>query len=239
MSNPFIVFGASGAIGGAMAQTIVESGKPVILQYHKNESGLPSVESVGKYSLDLRDSKAVESFVLELESQYDSISGFIFSVANLFDQKLTHNQKWESFQEQIDLQVKAFYNVSNALLPLMKKNELGSKVLVVGSEFTLGVAPLKITPYIIAKNALTEYAKLLSREWLKHKIRVHILAPGMLRSNLTSNMPDRYLEEVISKMPEKELTRLEDIQGLTKFLISDQANSIYGNVIQVSRGDRR
>ncbi len=65
---------------------------------------------------------------------------------------------------------------------------------------------MKIAPYIAAKSASTSYVKILAKELIKKDIRVFILSPGMIKSNLTSNIPEEYFKQIEQSLPEKKLT---------------------------------
>ena len=79
----------------------------------------------------------------------------------------------------------------------------------------------------------------MSQEWLKHNIRVHILAPGMVKSSLIADMPDRYLDQIVEGMPEKQLTTADDVADVAEFLMTSKADTLYGNITHASRAVRR
>ena len=68
---------------------------------------------------------------------------------------------------------------------------------------------------------------------------MHILAPGMVKSSLTDHMPDRYLDQVVESMPEKQLTTVDDVADMAEFLMTPKADTMYGSIIHASRAERR
>jgi 3-oxoacyl-[acyl-carrier protein] reductase len=152
---------------------------------------------------------------------------------------LAHRTDWSVFQEQFDTQLKFLHETIRATKPLMETAESGARVIVLSTEFVLGAPPQKIAPYVAAKAALTTYARVAAQELIKQGIRVHILAPGMVESALTADMPAEYLAEVAAAMPEKRLTSAMDVADVAQFLFTPAADSMYGTVIPVSRADRR
>ena len=86
----------------------------------------------------------------------------------------------------------------------------------------MGLPPIKIAPYVIAKSALTTYARILSQELLPKNIRVHIMAPGLIQSKLTMDLPKKYLEILKAEMPEKTFTSMRDIADIAALLMSDE-----------------
>ena len=155
-----------------------------------------------------------------------------------FKNRLTHRTGWEAFEEQMQSQVKALHLIATAAFPLLSANEGTSRFIIIGSEFTLGAPPVKTAPYSAAKSAMTAYAQIIAQEWLKHAIRVHILAPGLVRTELVADMPDAFLDQLAETMPEKMLTSAEDVAALAAFCMTDAADALYGAPLRVSRGAR-
>ena len=246
MQNPVLILGATGSIGGAIAKRLAAKG-PVILHGRdkrklallKDELSSNNKHRVSAYSADLKQIDEVQSLIGNISVEYKNLSGIVFSVAQSFTNKLTHNIPWEDFSEQIDSQLKSLHFVVQNTLPLLKGCKGGARLVILSTEFLIGSPPIKTAPYVSAKAALTTYSRVLSQEWLKYNIRVHILAPGIVRSSLTASMPDRYLDQVADGMPEKQLTAADDVAGMTEFLMTPKADTLYGTIIHASRAGRR
>lgn len=246
--GPVLVIGASGAIGGAVARRVAESGRPVIT--HGREDGA-RLRSIGGAIGDLPPagsfSVAGDFSILEeadhvgeaVRARTDRLSGLVFAAARPFRNKLTVNTDWSVFQAQIDSQLHAFHAAMTRFKPLLAANPGGARVVALSTEFVLGPPPIKTAPYVAAKAALTTYAKVLAQELLASGIRVHVLAPGMVRSALTADMPDEYLDIVADGMPEKRLTTAEDVADVCAFLLRPEADTLYGTVTHASRAARR
>ncbi len=244
MQAPVLILGASGTLGGAIAHKLHGAGQPVIL--HAN-TGVDRIASLAAecgaapvVSADLTDEDQVTGLFDDLAGRHGALSGLVLSVARPFPNKLTHRTPWDVFQAQIDSQLKAAHLVLSAAQPLLKAHGATdtARVLVISTEFALSMPPVKVAPYVAAKAALTAYAKVIAQEWLVHNIRVHIMAPGMVKSELTADLPDMYLEQVADAMPEKRLTSSDDVADVAAFLMSPAANSLYGTVIPVTRNER-
>ena len=245
MQDPVLILGATGSIGGAIAKRLVIKG-PVIL-HGRNQKKLNLLKSdlsnsehqIDSYLADLRRLDEVESLFSKIVMQHKKLSGVVFSVAQPFSKKLTHNIPWKDFSEQIDSQLKSLHFVVQNALPLLKESNSGARVVILSTEFLIGAPPIKTASYVSAKAALTAYSRVLSQEWLKHNIRVHILAPGMVKSSLIADMPDRYLDQVVESMPEKQLTTVDDVADTAEFLMTPKADTLYGTIIHASRAVRR
>ena len=245
MQAPILILGASSTLGGAIARKLSKDGRQLILHGFKGRNRLRELASecdgAQILTADLTNENSVKVLFDEVSKIQDGLSGLIFSVAEKFAHKLTHRTQWSEFQAQFDSQLKAFHFCLTEAMPLLKSSESedSSRVIVLSTEYAIGIPPLKITPYVVAKSALTSYAKVIAQEWLKHNVRVHILAPGMVKSNLTAEMPEMYLKEFTKMMPEKCLTSVMDVASVASFLMTEAADSLYGTVIPVTRGNRQ
>ncbi|MBV28957.1 MAG: hypothetical protein CMM22_04015 [Rhodospirillaceae bacterium] len=242
MQDPVLILGASGVIGAAIARRLCSDG-PVILHGYEGTKRLKSlageIDGAETVSADLRDPGQVANMSRKLSEDHSALRGVVFAVASPFPHKLTHKTDWSVFETQIDTQLKALHLSLSATLPLLEAHEGTSRALVLSTEYMLGVPPVKIAPYVAAKASLTAYTRVLAQEWLGRGIRVHILAPGMVKSALTAELPDMYLQQAAEAMPEKHLTSDEDVAAVAAFLMSEGGDVLYGTVVPVSRAQRR
>ena len=244
MQNPVLILGASGEIGKHIAEKLSQNGQSLIL--HGNKNTPPKIRSLAEgqtielVCADLTDEKSVQTLFDFIGEKYAALSGVVFSVAQPFKNRLSHRTPWGVFDGQIQTQLKAAHLTLSAAYPMLKEHgkDCSGRVIVVSTEYSLGLPPVKIAPYVAAKSALNSYALSLAQEWLGSNIKVHILAPGLLRSNLTSHMPELYLEELIKNMPEKRLTSAEDVANFAAFLMTADADPLYGSIIPITRGRR-
>jgi 3-oxoacyl-[acyl-carrier protein] reductase len=237
MQDPVLILGATGTLGGAMARRLAAAG-PVIVHGRCPDDRLDAISratSGRPVAADLTDPRAVS----ELFAGIDRLAGMVFAVARPFPHKMAHRTSWDDFQAQIDGQLKALHLSLAAALPALRDRAGGARVLVLSTEYVLGMPPVKIGPYVAAKAAMTAYARVVAQEWLALGIRVHILAPGMVQSKLTAGLPREYLDQVAEGMPEGRLTSPDDVAGVAAFLMSPEADPLYGTIIPASRAARR
>jgi NAD(P)-dependent dehydrogenase (short-subunit alcohol dehydrogenase family) len=187
---------------------------------------------------DLCDEAATTALFKRIQDTHGRLGGLVFSVAVPFANKLAHRTAWSVFESQLSTQLKALHLSASAAYPLLADREGTRRVVLVSSEFAVASPPIKTAPYAAAKAAMTAYGRVIAKEWLKHGIRVHIVAPGMVKTPLIADIPDEYLDQVAASMPEGRLTSAGDVAGMVQFLMTDAADSLYGSTIRVSRGER-
>ena len=244
MQNPVLILGASGEVGENIAEKFNQSGQSLILHGNRNTPkkirALSKHQTIKSVCADLTDEKSVQNLFNFIGKEYTALSGVVFSVAQPFSNKLSHRTPWRTFNEQIQTQLKAAHLSLTAAYPMLKEHarDSAARVIIISTEYSIGLPPVKIAPYVAAKSALNAYALSLAQEWLGSNIRVHIMAPGLLRSNLTSHMPELYFEGLIKNMPEKQLTSAEDVANFAAFLNAPDANPQYATIIPITRGKR-
>lgn len=242
MQDPVLIIGASGTIGSAIARKLAAEGTALLLHGRGADGRLDALsQELGAPAIaaDLTDDAGIATLAEAAAAQGSGLSGLVFSAAQPFPHKLTLRTDWSVFQDQIDSQVKAFHQVMTRLKPMLADRPDGARVVVLSTEYVIGAPPPKIAPYVAAKAALTRYAQVLAQEVLAAGIRIQILAPGMVRSALTADMPDEYLDIVADGMPEKRLTAAQDVADLCGFLLTPAADTLYGSIIPVTRAQRR
>jgi NAD(P)-dependent dehydrogenase (short-subunit alcohol dehydrogenase family) len=240
--SPILILGASGGIGSAIASRLSRTGQPLILHGRDpvrlaalaaNLGGTCNVESA-----DLCEEAETAALFKRVRDVHGRLSGMVFSVAAPFANKLAHRTAWSQFDCQISTQLKALHLSASAAYPLLADGNGTSRFVLVSSEFAVASPPIKTAPYAAAKAAMTAYGQVIAKEWLRHGIRVHIVAPGMVKTPLIAHIPDEFLDQVASSMPEGRLTAVADVAGIVEFLMTDAADTLYGSPIRVSRGER-
>jgi 3-oxoacyl-[acyl-carrier protein] reductase len=240
--DPILILGASGGIGRAIAARLAKANHSLILHgrdQHRLETIAHELAIGGPVECaDLSDEAAVAGLFDRIAKRGGRLGGMVFSVAAPFANKLTHRTPWSAFELQISTQLKALHLTATAAYPLLSDGGPTRRVILVSSEFAINAPPVKTAPYVAAKAAMTAYGQVIAREWLGKGIRVHIVAPGMVKTPLVSHIPDEFLDQVAASMPERKLTTAEDVAGVVEFLMTDAADALYGNPIRVSRGER-
>jgi NAD(P)-dependent dehydrogenase (short-subunit alcohol dehydrogenase family) len=240
--DPILILGASGGIGRSIATRLSGTGSPLIL-HGRDKARLMALSSqLGGNCFvecaDLCDQADVAALFKRVRDAHGRLSGLVFSIAAPFSNKLAHRTAWSVFEHQISTQLKALHLSASAAYPLLADGNETSRVVVVSSEFAIASPPIKTAPYAAAKAAMTAYGQVIAKEWRGKGIRVHIIAPGMVKTPLIAHIPDEFLDQVADSMPEGRLTTVEDIAGIVEFLMSDAADTLYGSPIRVSRGER-
>ena len=206
--SPILIFGASGAIGSNAAHILKKNKYNLLLSNSKKNQDIKSLsEKLNSPYFSFNFDKKLSKKQLEnkIKKHTSILQGIIISIAKPFPNKLIQNTEDFIFEEQINIHLLALHKIIRSCLPLLEraKSFCTPRIIYISSEYLIGSPPVKIAPYIAAKSASTSYIKILAKELIKKDIRVFILSPGMIKSNLTSNIPEEYFKQIEQSMPEK------------------------------------
>ncbi|MBT3700613.1 MAG: SDR family oxidoreductase [Alphaproteobacteria bacterium] len=139
------------------------------------------------------------------------------------------------FASQIERQLAGTHRLASGFLPHMSDRGSGA-VIGIGSVFSEGVPPVGMTPYVVAKSALTAYLKCLAVEYGPKGIRCNIVSPGITETSLAANIPDRQRKVAAAQTPLRRLAMPEDIANAVAYLASPEAGFVSGHTLTVSGG---
>ena len=126
-----------------------------------------------------------------------------------------------------------FYTCRAVTRPMMKKRA-GSIVNVssiVGVHGNWGQ-----TNYAASKAGIIGFTKSLARELGSRNVRANVVAPGYIRTQLTEVLPEEAIAAMIGATPLGRVGEPEDVAGAVRFLCSDEASFISGEVLLVDGG---
>ena len=124
--------------------------------------------------------------------------------------------------------------MSSAIQRLFIKQRKGS-IINIGS-----IVGLKGNPgqsnYAASKAGIIGFSKSLALELGSRNIRVNVIAPGFIETEMTDNLSENIIENWKNNIPLKRIGKPEDVANACIFLASDMSEYITGQVIQVDGG---
>lgn len=233
-----LVTGASGDIGQAIATALVQAGWSVIA--HAN-SGRDRVNAwvdetraaggvVEAIVFDVTDAKA-STLALQTLLAAGPISAVVNN-AGIHDDAPMAGMSLQQWHRVIDVSLHGFFHVTQPLLLPMARQRFGRIVSVSSVAGVLGNRGQ--TNYAAAKSALHGASKSLAREMASRGITVNVVAPGLIAGRMAQ---DSFAPEQIKQMvPAARAGKPEEVAALVRFLCSEEAGYINGQVIGVNGG---
>jgi 3-oxoacyl-[acyl-carrier protein] reductase len=233
-----IVTGGSKGIGRAISIELSQSGYHVIANYHSDDAAADDLVeyikaengSAEKLKFDVKDAEASEKAINEIISKYNAIDVLVNNAGMISDELfvMMTAKKWD---EVIDTTLKGFFNVTRPVLQKMVKQKNGA---IVSISSAAGLMANKgQANYSAAKAGLIGASRTISSEVARLGIRVNVVAPGLIETAMIKDVP---LADLKNMIPMARIGKTEEVAKVVKFLCSDDASYITGQVISVNGG---
>ena len=233
-----LVTGGSRGIGRAIAMELADAGYKVIISYKTNdqaaEETLSSIRSKGgsadKVRFDVADAKEAAKQVDEIVSRNQNLR-ILVNNAGVTADGLFMMMPEEDWDTVIQTTLKGFYNVTKPVIKRMARNRKGSVVSI--SSISALVGNRGQANYAAAKAGLIAASRALASEVARLGIRVNVVAPGLIDTEMIKGAPIERIKDII---PMARIGKPEEVAKVVRFLCSDDASYITGQVISVNGG---
>ena len=143
--------------------------------------------------------------------------------------------EWSDYLQHLEFQVRAVASISRAVHPFMKRAGGGSIVNVLSQVTGNSPAP-RMADYVTAKYALLGLSKALAVEWANDRIRVNMVSPGLVQTELTQHYHDKVFKMEAARNPLRRLATPDDVARSVAFLVGDEASYLTGVNLFVTGG---
>ncbi|MGH2933227.1 MAG: 3-oxoacyl-[acyl-carrier-protein] reductase [Gaiellaceae bacterium] len=227
-----LVTGASRGIGRAIAEELARAGAEVVIGYRTGaDEAQELAQAIGGRAVQADVSSAEEAARLVADAGDLEI---LVNNAGLTRDGLLARMADDDWRAVIETNLSSvFYTCRAVCRPMMKKRS-GAVVNVssiVGVHGNWGQ-----TNYAASKAGIIGFTKSLARELGSRNVRANVVAPGYVLTQLTEVLPDEALAAMIQATPLGRAGVPEDVAGAVRFLCSDEASFITGEVLLVDGG---
>lgn len=235
-----LVTGASRGIGKAISDVLGVQGATVI-GTATSESGADAIsqrfldaEFKGQgMCLDVSDDALVEAVMRAISEKYGAV-GILVNNAGITRDNLLMRMKIDEWDSVLSTNLTSLYRLSKACLRAMMKARTGRIINIASVVAASGNAGQ--TNYSAAKAGMLGFTKSLAQEVGSRGITVNAVAPGMIDTDMTRELPDSQRETLLAAIPLARLGQPEEIASVVAFLASDAAAYITGETIHVNGG---
>jgi len=231
-----LVTGGSRGIGAAISRELAKAGAKVALNYRAGEEAADEVaEDIGGLAVraDVSKPEEVQALIEHVEGELGDIDALVNN-AGVTRDTLIARMTDDDWQTVIDTNLRGTFNTSRAVSRKMLRRRAGSIVnlsSVVGVHGNPGQAN-----YAASKAGIIGLTKALARELGSRGVRVNAIAPGYISTELTDVLNDEQRGLILQNTPLGRLGEPEDVARAVRFLCSDEAAFITGEVLLVDGG---
>jgi 3-oxoacyl-[acyl-carrier protein] reductase len=231
-----LVTGGSRGIGAAISRELGRAGARVAVNYRSGKEAAEEVASeIGGIALaaNVGDPAEAKALVEQVESELGDVD-LLVNNAGITRDTLIARMSDEEWEEVIETNLRGTFNTCRAVARKMLRRRSGSIVnltSVVGIHGNPGQAN-----YAASKAGIIGLTKALARELGSRGVRVNAVAPGYIATELTDVLSEEIRGAILGNTPMGRLGNPEDVAAAVRFLCSDEAAFITGDVLLVDGG---
>ncbi len=186
------------------------------------------------YKVDISDNRQVEGAVRDIGTKFDKVDILVNNAGICMLEKF-EDMSFELRDKHFNININGTWNVTKALLPLMKKSGKGS-IVNLSSVTGTKVADVGEVAYATTKAAIMGFTKGLAIELVSDNIRVNSILPGYILTPMVEKMakvsnpdnPQSVIDGIAGAIPMNRLGNIEELGELAAFLSCEEASYITG-----------
>ena len=242
MNDPktsILVTGASSGIGRAIAVRLAGDGYDVAVHYSRNRDGadltMKLVSQVSSNSRLLKFDMSDEQETRQVIEADMDVHGAYYGVicnAGITRDGVFPALSSDDWRRVIDVNLNGFYNVLHPIVMPMVRRRKPGRIVTISSVSGLMGNHGQVN-YSASKAGIIGASKALALDLAKRKITVNCVAPGLIESEMTEDLP---LEKIIGSVPVGRIGKPEEVAASVSFLCSPEAAYITRQVLSVNGG---
>jgi 3-oxoacyl-[acyl-carrier protein] reductase len=236
-----VVTGSSRGIGKAIAFELARCGADVAVNYRSSaaaaEAVVERIEAAGREAVpvqaDVADPEEVDRMAEEVHDALGPVDILVNNAGITVDGKF-ENMTLEEWRRVMRVNLDGTFNCTKAFFDDIRSADHGRLInisSVVGQQGNYGQAN-----YATSKGGLFAFTRTLALELASDGSTANCVAPGFARTDMLEKVPERVQEKIRAKIPLDRFAEPEDIVGIVRFLASEQADYMTGQVLGVNGG---
>ncbi len=236
-----IISGASRGIGRAIAKELAAAGANISFNYLTSDQDSDDLANELKamgakakaFKVDVRDFKAVKSWVDETKELYGGIDVVVNNAGIIKDKALAlmDTDDWHSV---INTNLNGTFNLTRAAIISLIKQKSGVIINVSSISGMIGIS--RQSNYSASKAGIIGFTRSLAREVGPYNVRVNAVAPGFIETEMLKDLTDEYREQMIKQIPLSRLGKAGEVAKLVAFLSGKDAGYITGQTFVIDGG---
>lgn len=242
MKKTVVITGAAKGIGAEIAREFAKDNYNVCVNYNTSDEKAKALQEELKnqgyevtiYKADVGDRVQVDKMIDDILARYSSID-VVVNNAGICEYKLFTDLTEEDLQKMINVSVIGTFNVTQAALKKYMLNKKDGTIINISSIWGIVGSAMEVN-YSTSKAAIIGMSKALAKELGPSNITVNVVAPGAIYTDMNSSFSEEEMNEFCEDVPLGRVGEVFEISGVVKFLASDKARYITGQVISPNGG---
>ncbi|USZ73675.1 SDR family NAD(P)-dependent oxidoreductase [Natronosalvus halobius] len=237
-----IVTGGSSGIGNAIATALAEAGATVIIANRSADAGKQAAREITEQtagealaiSADVCDEQSVTNLMDQTVEACGGID-ILVNNAGIAISEPAEEKELENWEQTLKTNLTGVFLCAKHAGKVMIDGDGGSILNISSINAFVAEEHVPHVDYHATKGGVEAFTRQLASEWGQYDIRVNTLAPGFVRTELSSD-DSQVNEERRSRIPLGKIARPEDLVGAAVFLSSDAASYVSGTTLLVDGG---
>ncbi len=236
-----VVTGASRGIGRAIAEEFGDHGADVVVNYRTSEGLAHEVadaieDGPGRavpVQADVSDPEAVAAMAETTHEAFGPADVLVNNAGLTIDKKF-ENMTRDDWETVMEVNLGGVFNATKAYFEDIKRSEAGRLVnisSVVGQQGNYGQAN-----YATTKSGLFGFTRTIALELASTGSTANCVAPGFVETDMLEEVPERVKEKILRRIPLDRFATTDDVAGIVRFIASDDAAYMTGQILAVNGG---
>lgn len=235
-----IVTGGAQGIGRAIAEVLAKHGADVAvadLDPGRAQDAVAAVQQLGRRAMAVKvnvaDSGEAKSMADQVLKEWGRID-ILVNNAGITRDGLLLRMREEDWNLVLQVNLTGTFNCTKAVLQPMTKQRYGRIVNIASIVGVMGNAGQ--ANYAASKGAVIGFTKTVAREYASRNVTVNAVAPGFIDTAMTQGLSQEVKDTLYKQIPLGRLGQPADVAEAVRFLASDEASYITGQVLHVNGG---
>lgn len=236
-----IITGAASGMGRAASGLFAREGAQILCADVNAEGAAETAKTVtaaggaaAAAALDIGDRKSCDAAVRQAVDRFGRVD-FLANFGGVWDGRDTAEIDEEHWDRILDINLKGTFLICQAVAPVMIKQKYG-RIVLIGSIAARVGGSMGGPHYAASKGGVNSLSRALARRMGKHNVTVNSINPGPVESAMTAGWSPQDKTDLIKGIPLGRLGQPIDIASVALFLISDLANWMTGETLEVNGG---
>ena len=235
-----MIIGSGKGIGKAIAHELAGEGAAVVVTDIDNERGIATTQELTEQGVaveyigfDIRDSNKCEEAVAKAVQVFGRLD-ILINNAGAGYARILENTTLADWDNIFAINLRSYFTLTQCAMPHLVAGG-NSSIVFISSIAAIKTMPLTCL-YGATKAGLTHFARNLAMEYAGRGVRVNVVAPSNIATDMILGDSEEVRRLLADNIPMKRVGKPEDVAKVVRFLVTDDASYVTGQVIGVTGG---